>query len=119
MPQPSPRQYPSPVASNVRQAVDRNPAFFKAVEAEEERIKFTPPANAIPTTPMRKSRTASLTVTREEEQAVSRVREGPRTFSKYETLFATRELLMPVAAQVLLSPLSDSKTANSCEMAPI
>src|SRR5436305_2734178 len=81
IPQPSPRPYPSPLASNVlhlpsdasarRLQRGRNPAGPNS--------KLTPPARAKEDSPLCKLSQAKCTATSDDEQAVSREIDGPCT----------------------------------------
>ena len=79
-PAPSPRTYPSALASNTLQRPSgaSTPALVKAMECAGERTTLTPPASASWHSPARRLRQARCTAMREEEHAVSTAMLGPR-----------------------------------------
>ena len=54
------------------------PSSAKAVDTNGAAMMFTPPPSATSASPERSALTASCTATREDEQAVSTLTEGPR-----------------------------------------
>src|SRR5262249_38130150 len=77
-PQPSPRTNPSAKPENGLQREANIPAWEKVCDASVDRIRLTPPARPRSQFPRESASQERWTETKEEEQAVSIARRGPR-----------------------------------------
>src|SRR5262249_40156778 len=102
----SPRTYPLACASNVlhRPSEERKPALAKLADTSGRRIRFTPPATADSDSPSQRLRQARWTATREDEQAVSIARLGPRKSRWWETRLAAMRAAPPVIRYPSMAP---------------
>ena len=72
------------------------PAFDSAIVNSGRNMAFTPPARATEDSPSCRLWQARWTATRDDEQAVSRERLGPRRSNQYEIRLAAMVMALPV-----------------------